>query len=116
MAPEAGENVSSSADSFFSHPTIKECYKAYIKAVVARKNSMTGVHYFDEPAIFAWELMNEPRSVSESSAPLLQSWITEMAVHIKSVDQRHLVTIGVEGFYGLQTQEKRSRRPVWTKK
>ncbi|XP_056176677.1 mannan endo-1,4-beta-mannosidase 6-like isoform X3 [Syzygium oleosum] len=72
MAPEAGENVSSSADSFFSHPTIKECYKAYIKAVVARKNSMTGVHYFDEPAIFAWELMNEPRSVSESSAPLLQ--------------------------------------------
>ncbi|KAI6670406.1 hypothetical protein NL676_005291 [Syzygium grande] len=71
-AQEAGENVSSSADLFFLHPMIKEYYKAYIKALVTRKNSMTGVHYFDEPAIFAWELMNEPRSVSESSAPLLQ--------------------------------------------
>ncbi|KAI6704612.1 hypothetical protein NL676_007574 [Syzygium grande] len=110
-AQEAGENVSSSADSFFSHPTIKEYYKAYVKAVVTRKNSMTGVHYFDEPAIFAWELMNEPRGVSESSAPLVQSWITEMAAYIKSLDQRHLVTIGVEGFYGLQTQEKNAVNP-----
>ncbi|XP_010057854.2 mannan endo-1,4-beta-mannosidase 6 [Eucalyptus grandis] len=110
-AQEAGENVSSSADSFFSHPTIKEYYKAYVKAVVTRKNSMTGVHYFDEPAIFAWELMNEPRGVSGSSAPLLQSWITEMAAYIKSLDQRHLITIGVEGFYGLQRQEKNAVNP-----
>lgn len=30
-AQEAGINVSSSTDSFFSHPTIKDYYKAYIK-------------------------------------------------------------------------------------
>ncbi|KAF8030279.1 hypothetical protein BT93_E2659 [Corymbia citriodora subsp. variegata] len=72
---------------------------------------MTGVRFFDELAIFAWELMNEPRGESGSSAPLLQSWITEMAAYIKSLDQRHLVTIGVEGFYGLQTQEKNAVNP-----
>lgn len=30
-AQAAGVNVTSSADSFFSHPTIKEYYKDYIK-------------------------------------------------------------------------------------
>lgn len=30
-AKDAGENVSSSADSFFSHPTIKGYYKDYVK-------------------------------------------------------------------------------------
>lgn len=30
-AQEAGFNVSSSDDSFFSHPAIKDYYKAYIK-------------------------------------------------------------------------------------
>ena len=37
-----------------------------------RKNSLSGVRYSEEPAIFAWELMNEPRCASSSSAPVLQ--------------------------------------------
>ncbi|XP_039119967.1 mannan endo-1,4-beta-mannosidase 6-like [Dioscorea cayenensis subsp. rotundata] len=99
-AKDAGENVSSSADSFFSHPTIKGYYKDYVKTIVTRKNTYSGVTYSDEPAIFAWELMNEPRCISNSSGPLLQAWITEMASYIKSLDSNHLVTVGIEGFYG----------------
>ncbi|KAK6932822.1 Glycoside hydrolase, family 5 [Dillenia turbinata] len=60
-AQKAGYNVSSSSDSFFSHPVVKDFYKAYVKAIVTRKNSLSGVKYSEEPAIFAWELMNEPR-------------------------------------------------------
>ncbi|PKI66395.1 hypothetical protein CRG98_013197 [Punica granatum] len=101
-AREAGLNVSST-DSFFAHPTIKDYYKAYIKAIVTRKNSLSGVRYFAEPAIFAWELMNEPRCSSSSSSPILQAWITEMAAFIKSLDPKHLVTVGTEGFYGSAT-------------
>lgn len=74
-AKEAGVNVSLSDDSFFSNPVIKDYYKAYIKAVVKRKNSLSGVRYSEEPAIFAWELMNEPRCASSSSAPVLQCFI-----------------------------------------
>lgn len=110
-AQEAGINVSSSTDSFFSHPTIKDYYKAYIKAVVTRKNSLSGVKYSEEPAIFGWELMNEPRCASSSSAPILQAWITEMAAFIKSLDQKHLVTVGLEGFYGLKTTERSGVNP-----
>ncbi|KAJ6921714.1 hypothetical protein NC652_015601 [Populus alba x Populus x berolinensis] len=74
-AKEAGVNVSLSDDSFFSNPVIKDYYKAYIKAVLKRKNSLSGVRYSEEPAIFAWELMNEPRCASSSSAPVLQCFI-----------------------------------------
>ncbi|GMJ14548.1 endo-beta-mannase 2 [Hibiscus trionum] len=104
-AQEAGNNVSSSSstDSFFSDPIIKDYYKAYVKAILTRKNSLSGVKYVDEPAIFAWELMNEPRCASSSSAPILQAWLTEMAAFVKSLDQKHLVTVGLEGFYGLNT-------------
>ncbi|XP_011001008.1 PREDICTED: mannan endo-1,4-beta-mannosidase 5-like isoform X2 [Populus euphratica] len=51
-AKEAGVNVSSSDDSFFSNPVIKDYFKAYIKAVVKRKNSLSGVRYSEELAIF----------------------------------------------------------------
>ncbi|TYG79320.1 hypothetical protein ES288_D02G129600v1 [Gossypium darwinii] len=60
----AGLNLTSD-DEFFSHPTLR---------MVNRVNTITNITYKDDPTIFAWELMNEPRS--------------------------HLVEIGVEGFYG----------------
>ncbi|XP_042481177.1 mannan endo-1,4-beta-mannosidase 6-like [Macadamia integrifolia] len=110
-AQEAGVNVSSSTDSFFSHPTIKRYYMDYIKAIVTRKNSLTGVRYSEEPAVFAWELMNEPRCTSSSSAPILQTWIREMATFIKSLDQNHLVTVGLEGFYGSETTNRSEVNP-----
>ncbi|XP_010252627.1 PREDICTED: mannan endo-1,4-beta-mannosidase 6-like [Nelumbo nucifera] len=110
-AKEAGFNVSSSTDSFFSHPTIKGYYKDYVKAIVTRKNSLSGVRYSEEPAIFAWELINEPRCTSSSSAPVLQSWIIDMAAFIKSLDQKHLLTVGLEGFYGPETTERSGANP-----
>ncbi|XP_042477877.1 mannan endo-1,4-beta-mannosidase 6-like [Macadamia integrifolia] len=110
-AQEAGVDVSSSTDSFFSHPTIKRYYKNYIRAILTRKNSLTGLRYSEEPAVFAWELINEPRCTSSSSAPFLQTWITEMAAFIKSLDQNHLVTVGLEGFYGSQTTERSGVNP-----
>nr|GMD04912.1 mannan endo-1,4-beta-mannosidase 6-like [Ipomoea batatas] len=114
-AQEAGVNVSSSGDSFFTNPTIKDYYKSYVKAVVTRKNSLSRIRYSDEPAIFAWELINEPRCTSSSCASDLQAWITEMAAFIKSLDHKHLVTIGLEGFYGQKTRTNLGVNPgEWT--
>lgn len=45
---------------------------SFLQAILTRKNSLSRVKYSEEPAIFAWELMNEPRCSSNSSAPVLQ--------------------------------------------
>ncbi|KAH9605362.1 hypothetical protein KSS87_011741 [Heliosperma pusillum] len=110
-AQEAGVNISPSADPFFSDSTIKGYYKAYIKAIITRKNSLSGVRYSEEPTIFAWELINEPRCESNFSASILQAWIAEMAAHTKSLDQNHLVTVGLEGFYDSTIGEKSEVNP-----
>ncbi|CAN0890777.1 Mannan endo-1,4-beta-mannosidase 6 [Linum grandiflorum] len=79
--------------------------------IVTRKNSLSRVKYSDEPAIFAWELMNEPRCASSTCAPVLQAWISEMTSYLKSLDRKHLVTVGLEGFYGLNTTNKSEVNP-----
>lgn len=73
------------------------------QAVLTRVNKITGVAYKDDPTIFAWELMNEPRCQSDLSGKTLQAWITEMAGYVKSVDPNHMLEIGLEGFYGEST-------------
>ncbi|KDP28371.1 hypothetical protein JCGZ_14142 [Jatropha curcas] len=97
-ARQRGQQLSSD-DDFYTNPTVKAYYKNHIKAVLTRVNSITGVTYKDDPTIFAWELMNEPRS-SNSSGTQIQDWVKEMAAHVKSIDSYHLLEIGLEGFYG----------------
>ncbi|MQM21453.1 hypothetical protein Taro_054494 [Colocasia esculenta] len=88
------------------------CYML-INAILTRRNSYSGIKYLDEPTIFAWELMNEPRCSSNTSAPLLQAWIAEMAAYVKSLDQKHLVTVGLEGFYGPRTKRLGANPGEW---
>jgi len=52
--------------------------------------------------------MNEPRCQSDVSGHTIQSWITEMAVHVKSIDGNHLLDATLEGFYGLLPPPSRS--------
>ncbi len=58
--------------------------------LVAHVNPYTGIAYRDDPAIFSWELANEPRRYPES-------WIDDTAAYIKSLDPNHMVTTGSEG-------------------
>lgn len=98
-ARNAGQSLSSE-DDFFTNPTVKGYYKNHVKTVLTRVNTITGVAYKDEPTIFAWELMNEPRCQSDTSGRTIQAWIEEMAAHVKSIDGNHLLEAGLEGFYG----------------
>lgn len=115
-ARDAGADVGSSNDSFYRDPTVRGYYKHHMKAIMTRVNSFSGIAYRDEPTIFAWELINEPRCPSDASGDTLQDWIEEMAAYAKSIDQKHLLTVGFEGFYGLSTPEKLEVNPGdWVK-
>uniref|UniRef100_A0A0D9V3T4 mannan endo-1,4-beta-mannosidase n=1 Tax=Leersia perrieri TaxID=77586 RepID=A0A0D9V3T4_9ORYZ len=97
-----GQSIGSD-DEFFTNPVVKGFYKNHIKTVLTRRNTITGVAYRDDPTIMAWELMNEPRCQSDLSGRTIQSWIAEMAAHVKSIDRNHMLEVGLEGFYGATT-------------
>ena len=46
---------------FFTDADAKRIYKENVKFAVTRKNSVNGRVYKDDPTIFAWGLLNEPR-------------------------------------------------------
>ncbi|XP_010260196.1 PREDICTED: mannan endo-1,4-beta-mannosidase 2-like isoform X2 [Nelumbo nucifera] len=108
---EEGVALSSSNDSFFFDPSIRKYFKNYVKAVLTRKNSITGIEYRNDPTIFAWELINEPRCMTDPSGDTLQDWIEEMSRYVKLIDKNHLLTVGLEGFYGPRSPEKLSVNP-----
>lgn len=41
----------------------------------------------------------------------LQDWIEEMSAFVKKIDKNHLVTVGLEGFYGPKTPDRLSVNP-----
>ncbi|KAK6931433.1 hypothetical protein RJ641_003226 [Dillenia turbinata] len=54
-----------------------------------------------------WEQYGgKPQYVKWGQAVGFNSWIQEMAVYVKSMDPKHLVEIGLEGFYGPSTPNK----------
>jgi mannan endo-1,4-beta-mannosidase len=97
----SGGNHTSRAQ-FFSNKNCREHYKAYAEHFINRINHYTGIAYKDDPTIFAWDLMNEPRyqdaAVNENTTGLtLRAWVDEMGAYIKSLDSNHMVFVGIEG-------------------
>ncbi|MDA1475504.1 cellulase family glycosylhydrolase [Bacillus sp. CLL-3-40] len=86
-------------DAFYTDPRIKQAYKRYVSYMLNRMNTYTGVKYKNDPAIMTWELANEPRVRSDRSGNMLVEWADEMSSYIKSIDRKHLVAVGDEGFY-----------------
>jgi mannan endo-1,4-beta-mannosidase len=93
-------------DDFYTNATIKTWYKAWISHLLNHVNSITGVAYKNDPTIMTWELANEPRCSGSGTYPAsancttatITSWAGEMSAYIKSIDKKHLVSSGSEGF------------------
>lgn len=83
---------------FYTNETIKGWFKNYVRMLLDRTNTVTGIRYSDEPTVLAWELGNELRNPSIGRADALIAWMTEMSAFIKSLDPNHLVADGGEGF------------------
>lgn len=90
---------------FYSSGEAVRLYNDYVRALVTRRNSITGLRYADDPAIMSWQLANEPRpagtdAVAAQRMPDFLRWIDGTASLIKSLDPNHLVSTGSEGLQG----------------
>ena len=77
------------ATSFFTDSKSQAAYRSWIKFAVKR--------YKESPAVFAWELCNEPRCQG-CSTDVVYNWASATSKYIKSLDSTHLVTVGDEGW------------------
>ena len=97
-------------DQFYTDPIIRTWYKNWISHLLNRTNIYTGLMYKNDPTIMTWELANEPRCLSAGIYPrsnscttqTLIAWADEMSTYIKTIDPKHLVSVGDEGFYCIQ--------------
>jgi mannan endo-1,4-beta-mannosidase len=80
-------------DRFYACTGCQTNYRAHLKTVIQRVNTVNGLKYSDDPAIFSWQLANEPRDYPSN-------WIGDTAQYIKSLDTHHLVSVGSEGTWG----------------
>jgi mannan endo-1,4-beta-mannosidase len=94
-------------DDFYTDPTIRQWYQDYIAHLLNRVNTVNGRKYKDDPTIMTWELGNEPRckgsgvypASATCSTDTLTGWVDTMTTFIKSIDRKHLTSVGDEGFY-----------------
>eukprot|EP00887_Chlorella_sp_A99_P004834 scaffold4.g4834.t1 len=82
-------------------------FRQYITAVVNRVNTINGRRYGDDPTVFGWDLMNEPRcedaGICGSGSTAVAAWAADLVAHIKRrevrLDAKHPVTLGLDGFW-----------------
>eukprot|EP00884_Botryococcus_braunii_P002928 jgi/Botrbrau1/12636/Bobra.67_1s0002.1 len=99
---------------FYTDAAVKTAYKQYLRAIITRKNLLTGVAYRNDSAIMAWELLNEPHTSdsyerNNGSAcsqlrggcvpgRLVYHWLAEMSAFVRKLDSFHLISSGEEGY------------------
>jgi mannan endo-1,4-beta-mannosidase len=82
---------------FYTCQKCKDELDTYIKFVLNRTNTINGKKYTDDPAIMAWEIINEPRPMEQQAVPAFEEWMRHISSLVKSIDKNHLLTTGSEG-------------------
>ena len=93
------------SSEFYGSAAAVRMFDDHVRAIVGRRNSVTGRYYRDDLAIMAWQLANEPRPGGSQEAgrrhmKAYLAWIDRSARLIKSLDRNHMVATGSEGTMG----------------
>ncbi len=90
---------------FFNQQQCPGCftqYENYVSHALNHVNHYSGVAYKNEPTIFAWELMNEPRYENatpdeSTTGTTFRAWVDTMGAYVKGIDPNHMLGTGMEG-------------------
>jgi mannan endo-1,4-beta-mannosidase len=89
---------------FYASTKAQQEYRRVIRAIVQRRNTVTGKRYADDAAIMSWQLANEPRpgnaKAGAAEKALYVQWIADSAAYIHGLDPNHMVSTGSEGVVG----------------
>lgn len=93
-----------SVSRFVTNEKAKELFYDHVRHVVSRTNTVTGKPYKDDPAIFSWQIGNEPRCFrsDQEGREAFVDFMWETAALIKSIDPNHMVSSGSEGSWGCE--------------
>jgi mannan endo-1,4-beta-mannosidase len=99
------------SSEFYGHAAAVRMFDDYVRAVVGRRNTVTGRLYREDPTILSWQLANEPRPGGSEAAgrkhmKAYLAWIHGTARLIKSIDPNHMVSTGSEGTMGCIESEQ----------
>ncbi|HUI29547.1 MAG TPA: hypothetical protein VLX91_04985 [Candidatus Acidoferrales bacterium] len=87
--------------TFYVNEKAQKSFFNFLTDILTRRNKYDGCYYYEEPAIMAWELANEPRPGRDDKyLKEYYRWIDSTAHFIHSIDRNHLVTTGNEGLIG----------------
>lgn len=78
--------------SFFTDANSQAAYLNWVDLVVDR--------YKSSPAIFSWEICNEPRCEGCDTS-VITKWAATVSAQIKKKDSNHLVSLGDEGWFNM---------------
>lgn len=94
---------------FYFNDAAQEAFKEYIRMIITRRNTISGLYYYEDPAIMSWQLANEPRPGSGQegldNAPRFIEWVHESSGFIKGLAPNQLVSTGNEGTHGSMDSE-----------
>lgn len=76
------------SEAFFSDQQVRADVMEYIKQVITHVNSRTGVPYYEDPTIIAWQIGNE---LAQGEAKSIADWTLAMAEHIRQLAPDQLI-------------------------
>ncbi|GAA5834464.1 hypothetical protein JCM11251_007015 [Rhodosporidiobolus azoricus] len=92
----AGLSRNEGGRKFYEAKAVIAAFKEYITAIVSRVNSYTGIPYFRDPTILAWETGNELGGYINAEMWPPASWTNQIIDTIRKLDTSHLI---IDGFW-----------------
>ncbi|HMM81310.1 MAG TPA: cellulase family glycosylhydrolase [Pyrinomonadaceae bacterium] len=90
---------------FYSCSRCIAAYQTQAAKVISRRNSVNKIEYAKDPTIMAWEIANEPRPMRPAANDAYVAFLKGTSALIRTLDPKHLITIGHEGHIGTESVE-----------